>query len=490
VQVTGFEVFPVVCPPPFRGGRQWLFVRLDTDGGTRGYGEMMLLGTGFRLPVLATMMADIIEQAVIGHDPYDIEMLFDKIYGRAGYSHYPELTKLGILSAIEMACWDIIGKDCGQPVYKLLGGQMRDRVRTYTYIYDDAVSGNTASRPAGARTADRAPLSREVWLNPDYAASRARHYADLGFTAIKVDPFSLVLSHDQSLGQNVPLQFSLSAADTAERVIGAIRDEVGTACDIIIGTHGQMTAAGALRIAQRLEKFDPLWYEEPCPPENMKALAEVAQRTSIPIATGERLTTKFDFARLIEHRAAAIFNFDAGQVGGILESKKIASMAEAHYVQVAPHVYGGPLIAAAALQLSVCSPNFLIMEAIERFDGVHAQFVTSSFEWHDGYLMPPRAPGLGFELREDVARSHAPHGPQPGTIRSYLSARAEALGCFSSTDAAAPATRSCTPHDEGLSQVGLGNGCPVRAYTSGMPESCFRRGTTSARLATSFPVSR
>ena len=180
-----------------------------------------------------------------------------------------------------------------------------------------------------------------------------------------------------------------------------------------------MTAAGALRIAERLAKFDPLWYEEPCPPENMQALAEVARRTTIPVATGERLTTKFDFARLIEHRAAAIFNFDVGQVGGILEAKKIASMAEAHYVQVAPHVYGGPLIAAAALQLSVCSPNFLIMEGIERFDGIHARFVDAPFEWRDGYLLPPSAPGLGVNLREDVARSHAPQGPQPGTIRSY-----------------------------------------------------------------------
>ena len=166
MKVTGFEVFPVVCPPPFRGGRSWLFVRLDTDDGTRGYGEMMLLGAGFRLPVLAVMMADIIEQAVIGHDPYDTEMLFDKVYGRAGYSHYPELTKLGILSAIEMACWDIIGKNCGQPVYKLLGGAMRDRVRTYTYIYDDP-------RPASGRTADHGPLSRDVWLNPAHAAARA-----------------------------------------------------------------------------------------------------------------------------------------------------------------------------------------------------------------------------------------------------------------------------------------------------------------------------
>ena len=176
MKVTGFEVFPVVCPPPFRGGRNWLFVRLDTDGGTRGYGEMMLLGTGFRLPVLATMMADLIEQAVIGHDPYDIEMLFDTVYGRAGYSHYPELTKLGILSAIEMACWDIIGKDCGQPVYRLLGGQMRDRVRTYTYIYDDASQGNT-----GARAGNSSPLSRDVprrhWLTCCRAISQ---HADEG----------------------------------------------------------------------------------------------------------------------------------------------------------------------------------------------------------------------------------------------------------------------------------------------------------------------
>ncbi|HEX3713610.1 MAG TPA: mandelate racemase/muconate lactonizing enzyme family protein [Trebonia sp.] len=414
MKITGFEVFPVVCPPPFRGGRSWLFVRLDTDRGISGYGEMMMLGTGFRLPVLAAMMADLIEQAVIGHDPYDTELLFDKVYGRAGYSHYPELTKLGILSATDMACWDIIGKDCGQPVYKLLGGQMRDRVRTYTYIYDDP-----AERAASEGQGDGSPLSRDTWLDPARAAARARHYAGQGFTAIKVDPFSLTLTHDQSLGQNVPLQFSLTAADTAERVIGAIRDEVGTGCDIIIGTHGQMTAAGALRIARRLERFDPLWYEEPCPPENMNALAEVARRTTIPIATGERLTTKFDFARLLEHRAAAVFNFDVGQVGGILEAKKIASMAEAHYVQVAPHVYGGPLIAAAALQLSLCSPNFLIMEAIERFDGVHAQFTDAPLAWHEGYLLPPAGPGLGVNLNEDLARSHAPHGPQPGTIRSY-----------------------------------------------------------------------
>jgi 2-dehydro-3-deoxyphosphogalactonate aldolase len=408
MKITGIEVFPVVCPPPFRGGRNWMFLRLDTDAGVHGYGEMMLLSLGFRLPVLAAMVEDLAEQAIIGHDPYDSEALFDRIYGRAGYSHHPELTKLAILSALDMACWDIVGKDCGQPVYKLLGGAARDKVRTYTYIYDDpAAAGDILNR------------SRDVWLNPELAAARARYYIDLGFTAVKVDPFALSLSEDQHLGQTVPLQFSLSAARTAERVIGAVRAEVGTSADVIVGTHGQMTPAGALRIARLLEPFDPLWYEEPCPPEDMSALAEVARGTSIPIATGERLTSKFEFAQLLEHRAAAVFNVDVGQVGGLSEAKKIATMAEAHYVQLAPHVYGGPFISAASLHLSMCSPNLLIMEGVERFDGFQSELVDGDFTWVDGYLLPPDRPGLGFELHEDLARSLAPDGPGPSLIRSY-----------------------------------------------------------------------
>ncbi len=405
MRVTGYELFPIALPPPRRGGRHWMVVRLDTDAGVSGYGEMMLLSSAFRWPVVVGMLEDLCEQAVLGHDPYNAEELFDKIYGRAGYSHAPEQTKLAMLSAFDIACWDIVGKDLGRPVHQLLGGRLRDELRTYTYLYpgDDA--------------ADAANL-RDLWLDPAFAARRARHYVELGFTAVKLDPFSLTVSEDQALGQLVPLEFSLSALSTAEAVVAAIREEVGSAADILIGTHGQMTPAGAIRFARRIERYDPLWFEEPVPPENMAALAEVARATSIPITSGERLTSKHDFARLLSHRAASILNFDVGLVGGITEAKKIATMAEPHYVQVAPHVYGGPMIAAASIQLSLCSPNFLVLEGIERFDGIYDELTDPPFDWRDGYVRASERPGLGHDLREDVARRLRPDSPGPSLLRT------------------------------------------------------------------------
>jgi len=401
------ETFPIALPAPYRGGRHWMVIRLDTDAGISGYGEMMLLSHPFRWPVVEAMLGDLYDQALVGHDPYNAEELFDKLYGRAGYSHAPEQTKLAMLSAFDMACWDIVGKDVGQPIHRLLGGQMRDKVRTYTYLYGDDSAESVAKG------------FRELWLDPVHVAARARHYVDLGFTAVKLDPFALNLTEDQAHGQSVPIQFSMSALDTAQAVVAAIREEVGDQADILIGTHGQMTPASAIRFAKRVEAYDPLWFEEPIPPENMEALAEVARATSIPITTGERLTSKYDFARLCTHRAAAIFNFDVGTVGGILEAKKIASTAEAHYIQVAPHVYGGPMIAAASIQLSLCAPNFLIMEGVERFDGIYDELTDPPFAWRDGYLIPSTRPGLGHDLREDVARRLRPDGPGPSLIRVY-----------------------------------------------------------------------
>ena len=135
MRVTGVEVFPIALPPPALGGSRWMILRLDTDAGISGYGEMMLLSSPFRWPVLVAMLEDLVDQAVIGHDPYNAEELFDRIYGRGGYSHTPEQTKLAMLSALDMACHDIVGKDLGQPLYRLLGGPLRDKVRTYTYLY-------------------------------------------------------------------------------------------------------------------------------------------------------------------------------------------------------------------------------------------------------------------------------------------------------------------------------------------------------------------
>jgi 2-dehydro-3-deoxyphosphogalactonate aldolase len=395
MKITGVETFPIEVPPPHKGGRVWLFLRLDTDTGASGYGEVMMLASAFRPSAMAALTEDLVTGHLVGHDPYEIELLYEKLYARAGYSHYPEQTKLAIISGLEMACWDIVGKDLDQPVHRLLGGAVRDRVRTYTYIYPD----------------DSSDVARHaLWVRPDEVAERAAYYADLGFTAVKLDPFGTVVTPDQSLGQLVPVQYSLTALDTAEAVIRKIREAVGSRCDILVGTHGQMTAAGAIRVARRLEPYDPLWFEEPVPPENMAEMAKVARGCRIPITTGERLTTKYDFARLIEHQAAAIFNLDVGQVGGILESKKIAAMAEAHYLQISPHVWGGPLIAAASVQLALCCPNFLIMEAIERFDGLHAELLDQPIRWRDGYVIPPDRPGLGHNLREDVARQLAPSG--------------------------------------------------------------------------------
>ena len=191
-----------------------------------------------------------------------------------------------------------------------------------------------------------------------------------------------------------------------------MREAVGNKADLLFGTHGQMTAAGALRLARRLEQYDPLWFEEPVPPDAPEEMAKVARGTSIPVAAGERLTTKYDFARLLACGAAAILQLNLGRVGGLLEAKKIAGMAEVHHAQIAPHLYCGPVVGAANIQLATCSPNFLILEGIEQWGGFHAEILKSPIQWQEGYVLPPTQPGLGVELDEDVAARH----PYTGTM--------------------------------------------------------------------------
>jgi galactonate dehydratase len=371
LRITGVETFAVRNPPPSRGGRVWVFVKILTDSGIVGYGEVDMLGISFRPPAVEVLIKDIVDAAVVGANPYQIERLYDKLYN-LNYAHYPEFTKMGVISAIEMACWDIIGKDVGRPVYDLLGGAVRERVRTYTYTYGE----------------------------------KASHWTAMGFTAVKLDPLGRDAVATEEFEQIIPYEPSVQALDKVETTIREMREEVGNTCDILIGTHGQMTAAGAIRMAKRLEPYDPLWFEEPVPPENMTEMAKVARGTSIPICTGERLTTKYDFARLIECEAASIFNYDLGHVGGILEAKKIAGMAEAHYRQVSPHVWDGPIIAAASVQIAACCPNFIIMESIADMHGFHAELLKDPIEWNKGYITPSTQPGIGHELNEAVARKH------------------------------------------------------------------------------------
>jgi 2-dehydro-3-deoxyphosphogalactonate aldolase len=275
----------------------------------------------------------------------------------------------------------------GRPIYDLLGGRVHERLRTYTYIYPQPED------------------SGDVYSDPELAAARAGEYADLGFTAVKFDPVGPYTAFD-------PRQLSLDALDRAERFVRLIREAVGSRCDLLFGTHGQMTAASAIRLARRLEPFDPLWLEEPVPPENVEEMARVAAATTIPVATGERLAGKHEFARLLQRQAASILQPALGRCGGILEAKKIAAIAEAHYAQIAPHLYCGPIEGAANIQIDTCSSNFLIQEGIERWGGFHAEILKAPIEWEDGFVIPPSGPGLGVELDEEVAARHAYTGTQ------------------------------------------------------------------------------
>ncbi len=378
MKLKGIKTFVVGNPPPHYGGRYFVFVKLITDQNVEGLGEAYCVP--FHPKLVARMIEDVFERYLEGEDPHNIERIWRRVYS-SGFTQHPDLTLMGVLSALELACWDIIGKEANQPVYNLLGGRVHERLRTYTYIY---------ARPGDAT---------DVYQDPDLAASRALEYLRQGFTALKFDPVGPYSAFD---GRQLPL----AALELSERFARQLREAVGGKADLLFGTHGQMTAAGALRLARRLEPYDPLWFEEPVPPDAPEEMARVARGTTIPIAAGERLATKYDFARLLQAGAAAILQMNLGRVGGLLEAKKIAGMAEVHHVQVAPHLYCGPVVGAANIQLATCSPNFLILEGIERWDGFHADILRRPIRWSEGFVIPPTEPGLGVELNEEVALKH------------------------------------------------------------------------------------
>ena len=390
MKIVDVKTYVVANPPPHHGGAYFVFLKLTADNGIVGFGEVY--GVPFHPHRVSDLIKDVVERYVIGWNPFKIESMWRIIYS-SGFSQHPDLSLVGVLSGIEMACWDVIGKALDQPIYNLLGGQVHEKLRSYTYLY-----------PA-PETETRDVLSvADAFGDAEVGPRRATHYMDQGFTAVKFDPVMPMSAFD-------PRQLSLEALDNAELVTRNIREAVGSRCDLLIGTHGQMTTSSAIRLAKRLEQFDPLWIEEPVPPENMREMGRVAHSTTIPVATGERLTTKYEFAELFQNQAAAIIQPALGRAGGILEAKKIAGMAEAHYVELAPHLYCGPIEAAANIQIGTCSPNFLIQESIEMFGGFHAELLIEPIRWEDGFIIPPTAPGLGVELNEEVAARHPYDGP-------------------------------------------------------------------------------
>ena len=296
MRIVEVETIVVGTPPPHWGGRYWIFVRAATDGGVTGLGEVY--APPFRPQAVAGMVADVAERSLVGADPFDLERLWRVTYSR-GYTQRPDTSVVAILSGLEMACWDIIGKELGQPLYRLLGGKVRDGLRSYTYIYPAKGAGGP------------------VFTDAALGAERAAEYVRQGFTAIKFDPLVSYSALD-------PRQLTTGTVQAARDYVAHVREAVGRSADLLIGTHGQMTPSAAIRLAKAIEEFDPLWLEEPTPPEMPEQMAAVARATSIPIATGERLATKYEFARVLECRAAAILQMAIGRVGGLLEAKKVA----------------------------------------------------------------------------------------------------------------------------------------------------------------------
>lgn len=391
MKITELKTFVVGNPPPHFGGLYWIFVKLKTNNGIEGVGEVY--SVPFNPHVVERMIADVFERWVIDTDPFKIERLWRRAYS-TGFTQRPDVSMMGILSGIETACWDIIGKALNKPVYELLGGKVHEKLRSYTYLYPDPdddrqIMSNYSTDPD----------QKTVYSDPDLAAEVAEKYISRGFTALKFDPAGPYTAFD-------PRQLSLPALDHADKFTGRLREVAGSSCDLLFGTHGQMTPSSAIRLARRLEKYDPLWFEEPTPPDNITEMARVAKSTSIPIATGERLTTKYEFVKILESQAASILQLALGRCGGILEGKKIAALAESFHAQIAPHLYCGPIEAAANIQLCTCTANFLIQESIKTFDGFHAKILKKPIQWQEGYIVPPTDPGIGVELDEETALAH------------------------------------------------------------------------------------
>ncbi len=373
----------VTVPPTGIGGSFWVIVKLTTDNGIEGIGECY--GIPVSGDIACRMVTDTFERFIEGEDPRNIETMFRRVYS-AGFTQRPDVSMMGVFSGIEIAIWDILGKANGQPVYNLIGGRFHDRLRTYTYLYPKNLG------PDG-RAEESAP---DVYHDGDAAAERALEYIDMGFTAIKQDPAG---PYSFQGGR----ELSLQELSRSEYNVKCMREAVGDRADILVGTHGQMTTSSAIRLAKRLEPYDPLWFEEPCPPDQMDAIGAVAAATSLPVATGERLTTKIEFHQALK-AGVSILQPDVGRSGGIWETKKIAVIAELFNAQIAPHIYCGPIAHAAATHVAFSLPNFLILETIHT--EFHDAILKQSLSWDHGFMIAPTEPGLGIELNEEVLEAH------------------------------------------------------------------------------------
>ena len=377
MKLQDLEIIVTVPPAPGWGGQYWIFVKLTTACGIEGIGEVYASAVGPE--AMRAVVEDVFARHLAGENPENVELMFRRVYS-SGFTQRPDPTVMGAFSGMEMACWDILGKARERPVWALLGGKMNPKIRAYTYLYPLPHHDVTA-----------------FWTSPDMAAEAALDAVNRGYTAVKFDPAGPYTIH----AGHQPAMFDISLSVAFCK---AIREAVGDRADLLFGTHGQFNTSGAIRLGQAIEPYAPLWFEEPLPPDNPLEFAEVARAVGIPIAVGERLTTKAEFATLLRTGGAKILQPALGRAGGIWETKKLAGLAEVFNAELAPHLYAGPVEWAANIHLATSIPNLLMCETIET--PFHADLIGGALRVEDGYITPPEGVGLGITLNENLARAH------------------------------------------------------------------------------------
>jgi len=381
MKLQDLDIIITAPPAPGWGGRYWILVKLTTDNGITGWGECYAASVGPE--AMRSVIADVFERHMAGENPENVERMFRRVYS-SGFTQRPDLTVMGAFSGLEIACWDILGKARERPVWALLGGLMNERLRAYTYLY-----------PLAHHNVDA------FWTSPDMAAEAAVACVERGYTAVKFDPAGPYTMR----GGHMP---GMRDIDMSVRHCAAIREAVGPRADLLFGTHGQFSTGGAIRLGRAIERYQPLWFEEPIPPDNVAEMAKVASAVGIPVATGERLTTRAEFAPVLRQGAATILQPALGRAGGLWECRKIAAMAEVYNAQIAPHLYAGPVEWAANIHLAACIPNLLMIETIET--PFHADLIKHSLHVEAGFVTPPQTPGLGIDVDENLARAHPYRG--------------------------------------------------------------------------------
>jgi galactonate dehydratase len=352
------------------GLRNYLFLRLHTDSGLTGVGEATL---EWQEKTVQTLIHEWVEGRVLGRDPFDVEAV---VGGLIRDQYQGGSTVMTAISGVEIALWDLIGKACRRPVYRLLGGRCHERLPAYANGWY-----------GGART-------------PREYAERARQAVGRGYRALKFDPFGTAWK-----------ELTAEEAETAVELVAAVRAAVGPEVGLMIEYHGRLSAGAAVDMIGRLERFTPAWSEEPVAPECLDLLAEVKRRVRGTIAAGERLYTLADFYRLAALRAADVVQMDIAHCGGLWQSKKIAALAAVQDLRVAPHCSIGPVALAACLHFDVSTPNFMIQEAFAEFDAPWRSALVRGWNpVRHGDLVVPEEPGLGVELDEDVIAAH-PYRP-------------------------------------------------------------------------------